>query len=326
MLPRYALAAIAMCLPSCDAFGATDDGADVTDTFGAPVVLASGEITPRGVAVDDREVFWASEDGGEIRATTKTGGQGVRLVARAHRGGPRDIALDYSTVYWTETHGDCCSAGILRAPKAGGADRPASLLGSSLGQVARRMSLQDRTIYATVQTYTDGESAVSVAADGSASPLFLARGEPTALGAIVTTGPFVFWAAAAGTKIVRVEKPDGAQFDFATKQAGVEDMVTDGSVIYWGTNGGALWSLTADRPGQPPTQLASGLSAPQRLVLQGEHLYFLQADGGIARVPKAGGAPQRLATLAGARALAVDATGVFVTTDPGDVFKIPRSP
>ena len=88
-------------------------------TGGAIAVLASGQRGAQGIAVDDRDVYWASEPGaGAINKVGIHGGAVTTLATCPHK--PASIALDAAGVYWTDfTIGDH-AGDLYRVSKDGG--------------------------------------------------------------------------------------------------------------------------------------------------------------------------------------------------------------
>lgn len=78
---------------------------------GAPVVLDSGLKSPRGLAVDDSYVYWASATTGEVAAVPKGGG--ARIVLATGQAEPYAIAATETAVFFTDR-----SAGtLMRIPR-----------------------------------------------------------------------------------------------------------------------------------------------------------------------------------------------------------------
>jgi len=120
-----------------------------------------------------------------------------------------------------------------------------------------------------------------------------------------------------------------------TTSSSMGAIALDASNVYWtmpaGTVAGA--GALAKMPlagGTSPTSLASGLSEPSNLALDGTHIYFAsRQDGTVMKLPLAGGTPTILASKQRLpSAVAVDGTSVYwtnyggSTTPTGSVMKL----
>src|SRR5689334_25257600 len=66
----------------------------------APVVLASGQGYPNGIAADDTRVYWANCKGGDISTVPAFGGSVTKVVSGLH---PRHLRVDQANIYWTDS-------------------------------------------------------------------------------------------------------------------------------------------------------------------------------------------------------------------------------
>ena len=102
--------AVAFCAPPCP------DG---------PTLVATGQASPRGVAIDGTYVYWANEEEGTVRRIARDdAGDGASEVVTGDVAGPSQIALQGDYVYFT-AGGD--GGAVLRAPKTGGAAESVAL-------------------------------------------------------------------------------------------------------------------------------------------------------------------------------------------------------
>lgn len=84
-----------------------------------PTFLATGQASPRGIAIDETYVYWANEEEGTIRRVARDGADGSAAeIITGDVTGPSQLTLYGDYVYFTVTGN---GGGILRAPKAGGA-------------------------------------------------------------------------------------------------------------------------------------------------------------------------------------------------------------
>jgi hypothetical protein len=100
-------------------------------------------------------------------------------------------------------------------------------------------------------------------------------------------------------------------------------IAVDGTDVYWtGAETGLIQKVS--KLGGAPVTLAT-TSNPRGLALDDAYVYWA-ADGGIARVPKAGGAPEMLGAATGFPwFIAVDDTSAYWTTyTGGDLMRVPK--
>jgi hypothetical protein len=82
-------------------------------------------------------------------------------------------------------------------------------------------------------------------------------------------------------------------------QYGPDQLIANGSEVYWTTNGSTQDGTIMHAPVTGATAampLATGLETPRTLVIDGTTLYFSQSTYGIYSVPLAGGTPTPLLT------------------------------
>ena len=73
-------------------------------TGSAPIVIASGQAQPRGVAVDPNRVYWVNRGDGTVRAARWNGTETTVLVPNGIS--PNAIAVDQDGITWTEAGTD----------------------------------------------------------------------------------------------------------------------------------------------------------------------------------------------------------------------------
>jgi hypothetical protein len=76
-----------------------------------PVIIASGQAAPHGIAIDATHVYWASSGDGTIHKAPIGGGADTVLVSGQMK--PENVVVDSKYVYWTDPKADL----VVRAPK-----------------------------------------------------------------------------------------------------------------------------------------------------------------------------------------------------------------
>src|SRR5262245_11453638 len=79
-----------------------------------PVVLAAGQGGPRGIAVDEQNVYWANENDGTVMGVRKSGGPVFKIATGQKT--PSAVATDGTLVYWLSP----VEGTVTAAPTSGG--------------------------------------------------------------------------------------------------------------------------------------------------------------------------------------------------------------
>ncbi|MCL2448206.1 MAG: hypothetical protein FWD17_04605 [Polyangiaceae bacterium] len=273
----------------------------------SPVLLASGQAYPSGIATNGTNVFWqnlgtphgnakapADWTDGTIMECSTDGCGGAPTVLTAGRvesrdiGSPSAFAADKSAVYWGDmteareagTLGDyvmrCSTDGCAGGPEVVGAPAVGPTWELAIDTTAVYF-----TNYAQVQV-----AACSLPGCGST--------------------PAILW--------------DGAA---QTPSALTSGIAVDATDVYWTTENGEVMKCAKSGCGGTPTivlSTAAGLIVTTQLALSDDDVYVVDSnpDGGglIVRCPKTGcsGSPLPVATgLNSVVAVAVDASGVYWT-------------
>jgi len=278
-------------------------------------ILATGQQSPLGIAVNGAHVYWVNAEGDIVRRWPKQGGAVENFSVTRDR--PYAIAADDTHVYWVsqEQEGE-----LARAPVTGG---PMERL------VALPYNSTTRLVADGAHLYWNSSSVARVArvpkTGGAPEPLMSSTrsmSEPSA----DATG--VYFTEGAGAQVLRVA-PDGTRSALAVmpvefegratavdadfvyvvaRRSGSPDTPCDGSVVARVPKAGGTW-----------TELVRHPDCAMDIGLDATHVYWMAfAHGGggtsVLRVSKAGGAPEMLARgLAYGWRMAVDDSHVYWT-------------
>lgn len=285
-----------------------------------PILFAADASSGCRLAQDREFVYWTDEGGGAVRRRAKRGGE--TLILARDQGEPAGLAVDASYVFWAVQG----PGRIRRAPVAGGAFGGLAADQDTPWDVA----LDDGFVYWTNAGFHDEPSGDAVMrAPRGGGPVTVVAKEPSGSQprALALAGDHVYWATTYPYKtgtIKRAPRSGGAGVTLAEAQVSPHALALDASFVYF-TNSGLKQDgsvVKVPRDGGPTVQLFQGEGgAPYAIALDETSVYFTDSWGGVFRVPKAGGAARRLATIPGgggsADAIAVDADALWICGDRG---------
>jgi sugar lactone lactonase YvrE len=250
---------------------------------GAAVVVAS-DPRPVRLAVSETAVYWTSQYGG-VRSAALDGGA-VTTIASQTGDETSGIALDSSHVYWTVASSQ--SEGAVRsAPLDGG---PATTIASgqddpvNLAIAASAAYWINDDIYATS---TGGGCLMTASLDGGA-PVTLSPWVNLGGVDVVVDDVNVYW--------VQSGLPDGGDSTglFRMPLAGGPttllgasggELAIDRSYVYWADGAAnAIMKLPVD--GGAPTKVASSISLPMHIAVDGTSVYWTDFQGVVLKARK----------------------------------------
>ncbi|MBI5534498.1 MAG: hypothetical protein HY898_17365 [Deltaproteobacteria bacterium] len=309
---------------NCGACGHSCQGGDCKSSTCQPLVLASNQKIPWGIGVDATTLFWsnqaASVGQGEINSIPIAGGT-VKSLAQS-LSTPGDLALDTTSVYWTNYSG---AGEVKKVGKDG-----TGLANITSGSGPWGLVLDTDTVY---WTNSDGSIRKAPKAGGSSNTIVSGEQDPRG---IALDGSTVIWTASVGGTISSASKADGSnRTDVATGQAFPIAIVVTSQAIYWVNTGSsyALGSCTKNDgsvmkliKGQTtPVKLAQDQACPIKLTVDAESVYWTNAgtytgnvyqyNGAVMKVPVGGGSAVSVASnVIIPYGIAVDDTNVYWTS------------
>lgn len=126
------------------------------------------------------------------------------------------------------------------------------------------------------------------ASGGEVKTLFGGGGVET----ILVDDQFVYWIQPEQEVVMKVSKSGGAPQTVLTEQVGLSSFVQDKDALYWTSSDGLV---RFPKAGGKPKQLATGMSPPVGLAMDGNGFYWYSAiQGDLFKVPKSGGTPKSI--------------------------------
>ena len=234
---------------------------------GAPVLIASGQMNPTGVAVDGKSVYWANSGGGTIVkcALSGCGGSPPSVLAKA-QSRPFVVLVDPRAVYWTDLN-----AGIQQCPLDGCGSSPPLVFAP--GQTSASGLAIDATNVYWTESMTGLVASCPLA--GCAKPSILYAGPLGPAYGVLVDSTNIYWVNVANGTVDRAPLgglPDGgAPVRIATGNGDETYAALGSDRIYWTESGDPGWVLSAPLTGESDGGigdiLASGLSHPMSILV-----------------------------------------------------------
>jgi hypothetical protein len=307
-----------------------------TATRPAPEILARAAAGhhPSGLAVDGQHLYFTVRDTGELRRVPKTGGE-VSSLAVAQKGAS-ELLCRAGWLYWWNAWGN----ELVRMPAAGG---PREVLAAE-ARFDLPLAADDAHLY-WVRTPGRRSQIVRTPLSGGAPEVIAER--QTNVSSLALDDEHVYWTTL-GTRakeyadggVARAAKGGGEAELISSPETSARAVARAGKEIYFAAfgpvseraRGGAIRRRPAR--GGDITTLAGGLRGPSDIAVDSRYVYWLDYfRAELWRVPRAGGAPEQLAS--GARgevgyALAADERalywiqGAFLTQGGWSVVRLPK--
>jgi hypothetical protein len=267
--------------------------------IGQPITLASGQDGPRGIAVDQFNVYWANQGSGD-------GPDGSVMAVPLAGGATTTIA----TGLW-QPFGLALEPHLSTARKVASEDNVWSLVWGTLGSDAA--------------SPTGSVMGVSLVSGKPLTPFTLASPQDEPIALAVTGEGDVYWVTYDSPGSVIMEPQSSVP---ATTLASGDDypvaIAVDKTNAYWADEGGDVKKMPLG--GGTITTLASTGQTLFGLAVDSANVYFTNAGAGtVESVPIGGGPTVTLATgQNGPGAIAVDSSGVYWgDTWGGTVMRVP---
>lgn len=309
---------------------------------GAPVVLASGQSAPMGVAADGTHVYWTNLTGGEVQQCP-AGGCTAPVTLAAGNSSPSFVAVDGVNVYFTNQGG---TVNVVPACNGSGSCGPPSVLASGQGK-PYGIAVGGGDVYWT--NLGDGSVAKCATSGCGNLPTVLAVNQQGPR-SIVTDGVNVYWTNR-GTAINsyldgRVRWcplgvapcpasqlfPGTLTYPNSIATDGTDVFITQRPVVAGGVPSGGFVLDCSVAGCSSPNALAAAPKEPEGIATDGQSVYWTEIgtqatgykDGTIKRCPAGGGCSP--VTIASAQtrpfAVALDQHYVYWTnTTAGTVMK-----
>lgn len=289
------------------------------------------------IAVDSTSVYWATQFGNAVMKVPLGGGATTTLAAL--QGGPVGLAVDTTSVYFTEDNlGPSALPGaVVQMPLQGGAQTTLSSYGVP-GAIA---------VAATGPVWVETSWIVSAPIGGGAPSTLATVTAPWPItcgllfGGLALAPTSAVWTTSdietqASATLYETPLDGGASTQLAMGGT-IVAVAADATSVYW--TGGVLQTsgvylipmgavMKAPLAGGTPVTLASASLSPWGgMAVDEASVYYAEVDGSSAstgavmKVPIGGGTPVTLSAGVSASGIAVDATSVYFLAESG-VFKV----
>lgn len=286
------------------------DEAPSPDAATGPVVLATGQSGPHGIALDATHVYWTNL--GSVARVPKSGGA-VEILASVGQNN-EVIAVDDQFAYFADGDGGA----IRRVAKTGGT--PTTIAQNQ--SFPRGLGLDATHVYWA----SEGDDAIRRVAKSGGSVETLATGQTMAF-ALAVDGGEVFWTLVGGpVRKLQIDSCCNVTELSPSQGTAPLSLAADATHVYWASQSSG--SLRKVPRGGGASQELGFVFAADGIALDATHVYVGEDSnpGSVRRCAKDGSGCVPIATMQAApRGVAVDATHVYWTNSADDtVYKLAK--
>ncbi len=281
----------------CNDAGACPDGSvlEVPLDGGAVNTVASNQGTPRGIATDGTNVYWADYDpnSGVVVSSPVSGASAPAVVAMG-QAGPTSVAAVNGAVFWTDFEGGVIGVQPPSGPPSyfgtGHVTHPSALWVDPSASHVYWTNLDDGSASPPPGSGSVGSATGTVATGYVAAPMPVVPGIQRPTDLTVLMDGTIAWADPDDNEIW-ILPPGGMPTAVFTGQPQVSRIAAGSSHLYW-SNAGDGTVRRGDPSTMTQTKLAQGIQQPGALAVEGPFVYWLdlgatnQPNGGLFRVAR----------------------------------------
>lgn len=240
---------------------------------------------------------------------------GVVTVLASGLSGPREIAVDSTSVYWTEWTSGSDPGRIQKVSKNGGA---VTTLSSGLGW-PKGIAVNPTDVY-WASYGSNGNTINKIGINGGTATTVASNlNGPYYLAA---DAGYVYWIERSAGVVKKVSKNGGAIATLASGLNYPEIIILDSTNVYWtewtsGSDPGTVKKV--NKNGGTATTLVAGVSSPVGIAVDSANVYWTEYFGGTVKKVSLNGGP--ITTLISGQSypsgIAVDSINVYFTEDTG---------